>query len=147
MRRAIVLALLLLRAATWSFGDVSVTAAVDQARVNFGESVTLTISVNGAQNIPAPSIPAIDGLSLAGPAVNQSFSMINGQMSQSVSLGYQVTPTRMGEFTIPALEVKIGGKTYRTEPIKLTVGKPGAPTDLQQSLFARSLPARLRRSM
>ena len=135
MRRAIVLGLLL--AATRSFADVSVSAAVGQARISLGETVTLTISVNGAQNVPAPAIPKIDGLNFAGPALNQSFSMVNGQIYQSVSLAYQVTPTRTGEFMIPALDVIAGGKIYRTEPIKLTVGKPGVQPELQQSLFAR----------
>ena len=135
MRLAIVMGLLL--AATRSFADVSVTAAVDQARISFGESVTVTISVNGAQNVADPAIPKIDGLNFAGPSVNRSFSMINGQMSQSVGLAYQVTPARAGEFTIPALEINVSGKTYRTEPIKLTVGKPGVQSELQQSLFAR----------
>ena len=135
MRRAIIIGLLL--AATRSFADMSVSAAVDQARISFGESVVLTINVTGSQNAPAPTLPKIDGLNFAGPSLNQNFSMINGQISQSVSLAYQVTPTRTGEFTIPSLEVNVGGKIYRTEPIKLSVGKPGVQPELQQSLFAR----------
>ena len=135
MRRAIIIGLLL--AATRSFADVSVSAAVDQARISFGESVVLTINVTGSQNAPAPTLPKIDGLNFGGPSLNQNFSMINGQISQSVSLAYQVTPTRTGEFTIPSLEVNVGGKIYRTEPIKLSVGKPGVQPELQQSLFAR----------
>ncbi len=117
--------------------DVSVTASVDQSHINFGESVTLTIAVNGTHNVPAPAIPKVDGLSFAGPSVSQNFSMVNGQINQSVSLVYQVTPARTGEFIIPALALSSGGKTYPTEPIKLTVGKPGVQPELQQSLFAR----------
>ena len=135
MRCAIVIGLLLTTARLWA--DVSVAASVDQARVSFGESVTLTISVNGAHNVPPPALPRTDGLNFTGPSVSQSFSMVNGQISQAVSLSYQVTPTRSGELTIPVLEVNIGGKAYRTEPITLTVGKPGVQPDLQQTLFAR----------
>ena len=78
------------------WADVSVTAAVDQSHISFGESVTLTISVTGAHSIPAPAIPKVDGLSFAGPSVSQNFSMVNGQINQSVSLVYQITPAQIG---------------------------------------------------
>ena len=135
MRTVLFIGVLL--SATRLFADVSVSASVDQSHINFGESVTLTIAVNGTHSVPAPNIPKVDGLSFAGPSVSQNFSMVNGQINQSVSLVYQVTPGRTGEFTIPALSLSSGGKTYPTEPIKLTVGKPGVQPELQQSLFAR----------
>lgn len=120
-----------------SFAQVSVSATVDQARIGFGDSVSLTISVNGSQQAPQPAIPKIDGLNIAGPSVNTSVSIVNGAMSQSVSLVYQVTPTRTGEFLIPALDVTVAGKAYKTAPIKLTVDKPGTAPDQQQNIFAR----------
>ena len=99
------------------FADVAVSASVDQAHISFGESVTLTISVNGAHSVPAPTIPKIDGLNFSGPSLSQNFSMVNGQISQSVNLVYQVSPTRPGEFTIPALTLSSGDKNYQTTPI------------------------------
>lgn len=123
--------------ATRSFADVSVSATVDQARVSFGESVTLTISINGTQSGGQPAIPKIDGLDFAGPSVNTSVSIVNGSMSQSVGLAYQVTPTRIGEFVIPALDVNVAGKVYKTAAIKLTVDKPGAQPNAAQGLFAK----------
>ncbi|MCG3147638.1 MAG: hypothetical protein PCFJNLEI_01078 [Verrucomicrobiae bacterium] len=119
------------------FAEVSVSATVDQARVSFGESISLTISINGTQSGGQPAIPKIEGLNFAGPAVNTSVSIVNGAMSQSVSLVYQVTPTRTGEFMIPALDVNVAGKIFKTNPIRLTVDKPGAQTDMSQSLFAK----------
>jgi hypothetical protein len=116
--------------------QVSVSASVDQARVGLGESIALTIRVQGSQQTPQPAIPKIEGLDIAGPSVNTSVSIVNGAMSQSVSLVYQVTPTRVGEFIIPALEVALGGKVYRTEPIPLTVEKT-ARADLADVLFIR----------
>ncbi|MEI6084473.1 MAG: BatD family protein [Verrucomicrobiota bacterium] len=135
MRFAWVIGFILL--ATHSFADVSVSASVDQARVSFGETVTLTISLSGTHNGGQPAIPKIDGLSFVGPSVNTSVSIVNGTMSQSVSLAYQVTPTRIGEFVIPALDVNVAGKVYKTAPIKLIVDKPGAQPEMSQSLFAK----------
>ena len=117
--------------------DVSVNASVDRNHIAFGESVTLTISVQGTQGGAEPSIPRVDGLAFAGPSTQTSVSIVNAQMSQSISFAYQVTPSRMGDFTIPAFEVNVGGKSYFTTPIKLVVEKSAPQADTSQTLFAR----------
>jgi hypothetical protein len=119
------------------FAQVSVTATVDRNRIAFGESLTFTVTIQGSQSAPGLAIPKVDGLTFAGPAVNQSMSIVNGAMSQSVGLAYQVTPSRTGEFVIPAIEVPIGNQVYRTEPIKLVVEKGAVQTDLSQKVAVR----------
>jgi hypothetical protein len=137
MRLWLVIGLLL--TATGAFADVSVVASIDRNHVAFGESVTLTLAVQGTQSGAQPSIPRVDGLSFDGPSTQSSFSLNNGQMSQSVSFVYQVTPARTGEFTIPAIAVNVGGNRYSTEPIRLVVEKGSAQNDLSQEIFARAM--------
>jgi hypothetical protein len=115
-----------------AFAEVSVTASVDQNRVAFGESVTFTILVKGAQSEAQPAIPRIDGLNFAGPSVSRQFSFGTGGNSSSMSLVYQLTPTHPGEFTIPAISVAVDSRGYQTEPIKLTVLPPDAQSASQQ---------------
>ena len=100
----------LLLAATRAFADVSVVATVDRNRIGFGESAVLTITVQGSQG-GTPSIPRVEGLSFNGPSTQTSMSINNMQMTQSSSFTYQVTPSRTGEFTIPAIEVIIDSVT------------------------------------
>ncbi|HVM62041.1 MAG TPA: BatD family protein [Verrucomicrobiae bacterium] len=123
--------------ATSAFADVSVVASVDRNQIAFGESVTLTIAVQGTQSGAQPAIPRVDGLRFDGPSTQSSFSLDNGRMSQSISFVYQVTPARTGEFTIPAIQVSVGDKAYSTEPIQLAVGKGAAPADSSERLFAQ----------
>jgi hypothetical protein len=140
MRFPLIIGFLL--AATRVFADVSVVASVDKNQISFGESVTLTVAVQGTQSGTAPVIPKVDGLTFDGPSTQNNFSFSNGQTSQSISFTYQVTPGRTGEFTIPTIAVNVGGKMYSTTPIKLVVGKDGAQGDLRQMLFGRvSLPS------
>jgi hypothetical protein len=134
MRFCLIIGFLL--AATRVFADVSVVASVDRNRISFGESVTLTVAVQGAHN-GEPSIPKVDGLTFNGPSTSTSFSFVNGQTSQSISYTYQVTPGRTGEFIIPAIGVNIGNNTYSTTPIKLVVEKGGSQGDLGQTPFGR----------
>jgi BatD DUF11 like domain len=126
----------LLLAAPQAFADVSVVASVDRNHIAFGESVTLTVAVQGAQSGAQPSIPAVDGLGFDGPSTQSSFSLDNGRMSQAISFVYQVTPARPGDFTIPAIAVNIGGQSYSTEPIRLVVEKGVTQNDASQELFA-----------
>jgi hypothetical protein len=134
MRFCLIIGFLL--AATRVFADVSVVASVDRNRIGFGESVTLTVAVQGAHN-GEPSIPKVDGLTFNGPSTSTTLSIVNMQTSQSISYTYQVTPGRTGEFVIPAIGVNVGGKTYSTTPIKLVVENGGAQGDLGQALFGR----------
>jgi hypothetical protein len=139
MRFCLIIGFLL--AATRVFADVSVVASVDRNRIGFGESVTLTVAVQGADN-GEPSIPKADGLTFNGPSTSTSLSWVNGQISKSIGYTYQVTPGRMGEFIIPAIGVNVGNNTYSTTPIKLVVEKSGAQNDLGQAIFGRvSLPS------
>lgn len=123
--------------ASRAFADVSVTASVDQNRVSFGESVTFSIVVNGAQNVAPPALPQIEGLQFSGPAVNSQFSFGAGGSSSSVSFVYQLTATRTGDFTIPAITMEVSGRKYATQPIPITVTKGETSADTSQTLFAR----------
>ena len=123
--------------ATPAMADISVTATVDSRRIAYGESFTYTITVAGTQAGVQPSLPLVDGLTFQGPSTQTSFSFVNGQTSQSVTLTYAVTPTRTGQFTIPATVVNVGGKAYSTQPIAVTVEKGAVQEELKDALFGR----------
>lgn len=131
------LAIISLFVATRAFGDASVVASVDRNRIGFGESVALTITIQGVQNVAPPAIPKVDGLAFDGPATQQNVSWVNGQVSRALSLVYQVTPSRDGEFVIPAIAVAADGRAYRTEPIKIVVEKGAVQTEMSQKVFLR----------
>jgi len=90
------------------------------------------VDTDQPENMPE-SIMIVDGLQIVfqGASQQNNFSLSFGSggsrnNSQSVfEFTYAVTPTRSGEFTIPGLEVRAGGKTLRTKPAKLRVFGPG----------------------
>ncbi len=120
-----------------SFAEISVVATVDQNRVVSGDSFGYSITVKGVQGGVQPNIPKIEGLSFQGPSTQVSTTWINNQVSQSLVFQYRVTPTRTGEFVIPAVEIEVGGKKYATEPIKIVVEKNAGEDALKQSLYAK----------
>lgn len=122
------------------------TASLDRDTLSLGESATLSLTFEGGQphDVPAPDVP---GLQIVSTGNSQNFSFINGQMSSTVTVTYSITPEQAGQFTIPGMVATIAGQQFRTQPLKLTVNKPGSPTAAEinsgsQIAFMRlSLPA------
>ncbi|MGH8025035.1 MAG: BatD family protein, partial [Limisphaerales bacterium] len=104
------------------------TASLDRDTIALGETATLSLTFDGGQpgNVPTPQVPGLD-ISNAGNST--SFSMyVNGRMSSVVTVTFTVSAERPGEYVIPAMEADIGGQRIRTQPLTLTVTKPGAPS-------------------
>jgi len=103
------------------------TASLDRDAISLGETATLSLAFEGAQprTLPVPDVP---GLKFVNAGTSQNVSVINGAMSSTVTVAYQVTPQRTGEFTIPAMTVDLGGQQVSSEPLKLTVTGVNAPS-------------------
>lgn len=103
------------------------TASLDREAITLGDSATLSLTFAGAQpkNVPTPNVP---GLQITQAGNSQSFSLINGAMSSTVTISFSVTSQQPGEYTIPALAADVGGQQLSTEPLKLTVSKVTAPS-------------------
>jgi len=120
----ILAAVALFRGAAWA---ASFTTALDRDTMTLGEQVTLSLKFDGVQLQDAPDVPAIAGLDVQyiGPA--SSVSIINGQVSSSVTFNYVVTAKHDGTYTVPAMQVDVAGQHLTSEALKLVVLKAGAP--------------------
>jgi hypothetical protein len=98
-----------------------VTATIDKPAVTLGESVTLSLTVEGAQ-IGRPSLPAIPNFNV-GPSTGISTVIENGVLRQSFT--YELIPTQAGDVVIPSLTLNVNGQLSTTQPITLKVAKPG----------------------
>jgi hypothetical protein len=104
------------------------TAELDPVTINLGESAALTLTYEGGTQVSPPVFPAIPNLRIVDAhQTSQQFSFGNGQTSATIKSVYEVTATQPGDYTIPELTVIIGGQVCKSQPIKLTVLKPGAP--------------------
>ncbi len=115
---------------SFTAGAANFTASLDRDSIQLGETVTLSLTFQGGQ----PRIvrwPDVPGLQFANAGNSSSFSFDNGQMNSSVIVTYSITPQQTGDFTIPAMVAEIGGQRYTTQPMKLMVSKPGAPSTAQ----------------
>ncbi len=111
----------------WVADAASFTASLDRDTLTLGEQATLSLTFEGGQsrNVPTPNVP---GLQFDQTGNSQSFSLINGAMSSTVTVTVTVTARQPGEFTIPALTADVNGQQLSTEPLKLVVTRASAPT-------------------
>lgn len=69
---------------------------------------------------------------LSGPNQSSNFQWVNGKTTQSLEYYFILTPTEVGEFTIPAASIVVNGQTYQTNTQKISV-KQGSQTTQQQN--------------
>lgn len=104
------------------------TATLDRDTMTLGENATLSLSFVGGTPRSVPSPQDIPNLQIDFSGNSQEITTINGQFSATVSYNFTVTPRQPGDYTIPALTAEVGGEQLHTQPLKLKVLKPGAPS-------------------
>ncbi|NWG14223.1 MAG: protein BatD [Acidobacteria bacterium] len=104
--------------------DVQVAASVDADEIGLQDRLQLTITVSGPDSgdAEAPRLPGFAGFDVVGgPSVSTQFQWINGRTSSSRSYTYILAPKKTGTHMIDAVEVRVGGKVFRTEPVAVKV--------------------------
>ena len=108
--------------------DVAFSAKVDKTTVDFGDPVTLTLTLSGdISGVEFPPVELPDGLSIAARSQSTEFSIRSGATERSVSLTYVLIPQRAGTFRLGPFRIEHHSKEFQTEPIDLTVKKSPLP--------------------
>ncbi len=108
-----------------------VSATVDRSTVGIGETLTLSITVEGVNGQSA--LPALEDFQVLGASSGMQIRTVNGKSTAQTITQYQLQPLRTGELTIPAFQITVEGQALgSTEPIVVTVtqeasGSPQAP--------------------
>lgn len=99
------------------------------SQVGVGQRFQISWTLNG--NGSDLKLPDIKGFSvLGGPNQSMSYSMINGQMSQSIGYSYVLQASKEGEYTIGAATAKVDGKQVSSKSVTIKV-VPGQPQQQQ----------------
>jgi hypothetical protein len=120
--------------------DAQVAAVVSTDIAGVMDQLQLTITVSGSDSGQGqtPRLPRLQGLRVVGgPSLSTQFQWINGRSTSSKSFIYILLAEKEGQFTIDPVEVTVGSKIYKTQPITVRVTSASrAP-----SPSARTLPA------
>ena len=150
--------LMMMFTASIAFGaTVKVNAVVDRDQMGIGDSFTLNISVQSDEDfeLVEPELPKVPGLEVinavpGGRQSSSSMTIINGKTQfiqrTSQDFNFVLSPQKEGVFVIPAIDVKIKGQSYRTNPVKVEVSVRCRTVAGPDNLFwARTRQVRLHR--
>lgn len=99
------------------------SARLEPDTAEAGDPVSLILLFEGGQPRQIPNLPQIPGVKFGVPSRQQSAQIVNGRVSSSFSLVFPVTAGEPGTFTIPPIQVDMGGQFFTSQPLALKVTK------------------------
>ena len=116
--------------------DVKFEVELDRSKVSIGDTAELGLSFYGTQGMPAPDIGQISGLDIRYMGPSTMLTVINGQVSSSVTHRYRVQPLKVGKFQIGPFSFRYKGDDYSSnmvflEAVEERLPKMQAPTPQQ----------------
>ncbi|MFN0007696.1 MAG: BatD family protein [Planctomycetota bacterium] len=121
------LAITLAAGATAQSGSAPIVRArLSTGVARLGSEISLVVEVEGTREAALGALPAVDGLRLGpvGPMGSSFQTMWDGRRRTEVvkvSWDVPVRPLRTGNFTIPAIQVDVRGRTLATPELALKV--------------------------
>jgi len=94
---------------------------VSSTEVLLGNYIEVSFTLKNAQgqNFEAPNFKYFD--IVGGPNQSSSFSVMNGQATQSISYTYYLQPKMVGNFFLEPAFIDAEGETMETQPIEIIV--------------------------
>ena len=113
-------------------------ASVDKTTVQQNERFQVYFTFDGGDRASLQSYrpPNFKNFSvLSGPNQSSSMSIINGNVSSTITYSYIIVAPNVGEFTIDEASVQLKGTEYKTEPLKVSVvkGSTSAKSQVKQN--------------
>jgi len=120
---AICIALLYFVPSAWAQA-IRLTASVDRNIITLEDTLQLSITVQGIQNSPAPTLPDLTGFRIQSSGTSSSTTIVNGRITSSKKFRYRLLPKKIGSFIIAPITMEISGKTYSSQAITVQVNEP-----------------------
>ena len=107
--------------------DIQFEATVDRKTVSLGESLQLSLSFHGVQNVSPPDLGEIDGFQVQYLGPSTRMSIVNGKVSTSITHIYTLIPLKTGSFEVGPFSVVLNGKTFTSQALRIQVLSGAAP--------------------
>ncbi|HUS02538.1 MAG TPA: BatD family protein [Chitinophagaceae bacterium] len=125
---------------SFSFAQVKFSASANDKTIGKSEYLQVQFTIENAANVESITPPSFKNFAVvSGPNHQSSMSVVNGNIKQSLSIGFVLQPLSAGNFTIGAATAKADGKQYHSNPLAIQVtalrSSHGAPGGTALSPF------------
>ena len=113
--------------------DVTIQSSVDQAVVEMGRPLTLTITLGGdlSQVTTAPVVELPDGFQIAARRQASSLVVKQGAAERTLSFVYVLIPTKLGTFKLGPFSAESNHHPLSTNAVEVIVRRPALPPGLK----------------
>ena len=105
----------------------SVKVSKTTVKTNAKFNVEFILENAGGGQFQAPKFE--DFTVVGGPNQSSQMSIMNGEMSQSMTYTYTLMPKKTGDFVLPAASMKLKNETLKSEKVKIKVTEPSDEDD------------------
>ncbi|MFH1681952.1 MAG: BatD family protein [Candidatus Eisenbacteria bacterium] len=102
-------------------------ARADRTEVDLDGRVTVTLSVRGGQGEASIDLGSTAGFRVYSSGTSQSISIVNGQVSSSLTYTYLFFPSEKGEFAVGPFRATQGGEEATAAAIPIRVVEASVP--------------------
>jgi hypothetical protein len=108
-----------------AFAGTDISQSVDRSEVGLDDTFRLTVTVSDEPDSAQLQFPIGTGFDVLSKSESSQVSYQLGSGGAVVQRTHKymllMRPNRVGEITIPPTVMSVGGKTFKTEPIQITV--------------------------
>lgn len=116
---------------------LSVTASVNKTALTMQDELTLTLKVEGIMGDFSPQLPSMPAFNVYARSVSKEIN----NFQSTTTFSYVMMPRFPGKTVIEPISITYANKTYRTEPITVTVYRTTTGT-APQTAAAKTAPSR-----
>ncbi|GAC1387793.1 MAG: BatD family protein [Ginsengibacter sp.] len=103
-------------------GQVKFYAETDSRLIGKEENIEIQFTVKNAKKVDQINAPVFDDFTvISGPYQQSGMTIINGNVSQTVSIGFILHPKRVGTLHIGSATSVADGKSYTSAPLTIQV--------------------------
>lgn len=110
---------------SFAMAEVSVEAVINPQTFSLDQGARLSIVVSGARKNISIEEPDLENIKFHPRGQSSQTSIINGDVSSSITNNYIVQGLVAGKYTIPPITVLVGGKSFRTNSISFEITPSG----------------------
>ncbi|MBW1705839.1 MAG: protein BatD [Deltaproteobacteria bacterium] len=117
--------------------DVSVTLRLDRSEATLMDSITMLVKLSGVRKSDSkPILNGLESFDVTRTGTSSRVEIINGKINSGIDYTYVIQPKKTGTFKIGPAEVKIKGKTFRSNTETLKIMEPARSSGANRgSLF------------